>query len=156
MKSNMSKLILATLGGIALGSAIGLLFAPESGAKTRKRITGSAASIDDYIDDIISEGKKSWKKMKAGAKDTTEDMESYLDHLVSEGKKSWVRMQEELAEKANNADESKTSKVVREGKRLWNSLTHKAEEIAGDAKDTAYDGYNYAKRQAQKTSAETA
>lgn len=151
MKSNTSKLILATLGGIALGSVIGILFAPEKGKNTRRKLTGRAANnIDDYIDDIIAEGKKSWKALKADAEDTSDDLDAYLTHLVTEGKKSWEKMQKEMANKAEDMTDkadSTITKAVREGKRLWNNVSNKSEDVADTVKDKVEDGKDYLKAQ---------
>ncbi|MFV5686717.1 YtxH domain-containing protein [Flavobacterium sp. GB2R13] len=43
------KLVLGVLGGIAAGALMGILFAPEKGKKTRKRILSKG---NDYADDL--------------------------------------------------------------------------------------------------------
>jgi gas vesicle protein len=168
MNSTTAKLVLATLGGVAIGSALGILLAPEAGAKTRRKLTGATNSFEDHMDDILSKGKKSWRNMKNEAEDKSEDMEEYLEHLVAEGKKSWRKMQSEIADKAEDAGdvaESFVSKVVREGKGLWNDMKAKSQEVATtaentvksvarDVRETAQDGVNNAKRQLEKADAE--
>lgn len=43
------KVVLGILGGIAAGAMLGILFAPEKGSKTRKRIINKGT---DYVDDL--------------------------------------------------------------------------------------------------------
>lgn len=56
---NSGKALLGVLAGLAAGAAIGLLFAPEKGATTRKNITRKgedlAEALNDRIDDKFSE-----------------------------------------------------------------------------------------------------
>jgi gas vesicle protein len=43
------KLLLGVLAGVAAGAALGILFAPEKGADTRKRMVKKG---NDYADDL--------------------------------------------------------------------------------------------------------
>lgn len=47
--SKNSKILLALLAGAAAGSALALLFAPETGEKTRQRIMDAAQDLSDKI-----------------------------------------------------------------------------------------------------------
>lgn len=44
---NSSKLILGILGGVAVGALLGVLFAPEKGSKTRKKIVDKSKGFAD-------------------------------------------------------------------------------------------------------------
>ena len=46
---NSSKLVLGILGGVAAGALLGVLFAPEKGSKTRKKIVNKS---NDFVDDV--------------------------------------------------------------------------------------------------------
>jgi len=61
---NTAGIIAAFLGGAIVGAALGLLFAPESGDETRKKIVEalekkgiklSKSEMDDLVDDIKSQ-----------------------------------------------------------------------------------------------------
>lgn len=62
------SIFLAVIGGAAIGAAAGLLFAPESGEKTRENIKkylrekgicpGSESKLDELVDEIADELKK--------------------------------------------------------------------------------------------------
>lgn len=81
-----SKTIVGVLGGVAVGAALGILFAPDKGSKTRKKIakkTNNAKeslkhSFDEFLDtvsekynaiigdgeELLEEGKEELKKIK--------------------------------------------------------------------------------------------
>jgi gas vesicle protein len=46
---NASKVVLSIAAGVAAGALIGVLFAPDSGANTRKKISRKSG---DFVDDI--------------------------------------------------------------------------------------------------------
>ena len=61
---NTAGIIAAFLGGAIVGGVLGVLFAPESGEETRKKITEalekrgiklSQTEMDDLVDEIKSE-----------------------------------------------------------------------------------------------------
>ena len=106
MATNTGKILLAVATGAALGATLGMLFAPEKGSKTRRRLTGGVAkTADDYIDDLVSEGKKTWKKAQNEGEDMSDDIEGYLAHIAKEGKKSWRQFQANAEDDAGAADD---------------------------------------------------
>jgi gas vesicle protein len=54
MSTSSSKVLLAGITGLAAGVAIGLLFAPVKGSKTRKRLKKRLMSMADFIEDDVS------------------------------------------------------------------------------------------------------
>jgi gas vesicle protein len=55
MSKTVSKVIVAGIAGLAAGVAIGILFAPTKGSKTRKRIKKKLLEFADSMEDRFSE-----------------------------------------------------------------------------------------------------
>lgn len=52
---NSGKAVLGVLVGIAAGAALGILFAPEKGSRTRKKIVRKGEDIANTLDEKINE-----------------------------------------------------------------------------------------------------
>lgn len=72
--------IVAVLAGAAVGAALGILFAPDEGSKTRKKIRDGVGSKADEIKDKLSDLTEAVKSKFGGAK---QDLESTLDNLAA-------------------------------------------------------------------------
>ena len=70
MKS--SKVLLGVLGGVAVGAIAGILFAPEKGSKTRKK--------------ILDKGKSYAKNAKGKFSDLTKDLAGKYENIIEEAK----------------------------------------------------------------------
>lgn len=77
MKDN--KVLLGFLGGIAAGALLGVLYAPDKGSKTRKKIKQKggvyANDAKDKAEDILDTFSKKYEILKAEGK-----------HLIAQGK----------------------------------------------------------------------
>jgi gas vesicle protein len=57
--------ILVTVGAcMAVGAALGMLFAPEEGVETRKKIIKRGRKLAGVVNDSIDEGKESLEEIK--------------------------------------------------------------------------------------------
>ena len=71
------KVVLGVLAGVAVGATLGILFAPDKGSNTRKKISRKA---DDY----------------------TEELEEQFNHMVKNLTRKFEDMKEEAASMAEN------------------------------------------------------
>lgn len=93
-----NKVVLGVLGGVAAGALLGILFAPEKGSKTRRKILDKG---NDYADDLKG-------KFEDLLGTITEKYESVFQNgqelvregkdLVNEGKSKYNEVKKEIKE----------------------------------------------------------
>lgn len=83
MASNSTNTIVALLAGAVVGAGLGLLFAPDKGSVTRKKIkkkfNEGKEGVSEKYDDLIDTLKSSVSKVE-------KQFEESLDDLVASGK----------------------------------------------------------------------
>lgn len=62
--NNSSKVLVALVAGMAAGAALGIVFAPNKGAKTRKGIKKKVKKMADGVEDAFNKGKDTFNEMK--------------------------------------------------------------------------------------------
>ncbi|MGZ5245683.1 MAG: YtxH domain-containing protein [Flavitalea sp.] len=72
--TSTSKVIIATLAGVAAGVAIGLLVAPDKGSETRRRIAEGSTDLWDSMKDQFSGMVDTMKDEYDHAKSAVSDM----------------------------------------------------------------------------------
>ena len=74
--NNTGKLVGALLVGAAIGGALGILFAPNKGSETRKKLMSKGEdlkdSISDKINGLMAESRKDGEMLKSKAKEYAE------------------------------------------------------------------------------------
>jgi gas vesicle protein len=85
MKSG--KVLLGLLAGVAVGAALGILFAPDKGWNTRKRISKKAEDIADDLREKFDEFLDTLSVKADEAKEHASDVTEKVKSKVSEVKK---------------------------------------------------------------------
>ncbi len=85
-KSSVSA-VLGFLAGAAAGAAIGVLFAPDKGTSTRKKIKSQAQKVSDEMKENFSHKIDDLNKFVAGFVDETKDKIADLEKKTKQGVK---------------------------------------------------------------------
>ena len=81
MKNN-SKVLIALASGIAVGGMLGLLFAPNKGSKTRKKIADAEKTLSNSIKETFNRGKDKFSDLKDGMKEKIEALNEKVKEFV--------------------------------------------------------------------------
>jgi gas vesicle protein len=115
-----TKSFLSILAGLAAGAAIGILYAPDKGWKTRARVKKAAAN--GYED----------------LKENLGDLGTKVDEKTAEAKETIKNLRETLREKGSEIKEGTRKLLVEQLERLENALKQAeeaAEESVGNVPD---------------------
>lgn len=81
--NNSSKVLITFIGGAVVGAALGILFAPDKGSNTRKRIAKSAADLKDELADTASEKYQEFLDWKDRMMEKEEEAEDKIKGAVN-------------------------------------------------------------------------
>ncbi len=107
--SDKSGAIVALLAGLTVGAVLGILFAPESGKKTREKISDTALDIADNAKDSIH----SIKDKIAYGKDSLVNLKDRVVETVKQGvdgtKQEFKDFRDEEIAKSNHSPAEETT-----------------------------------------------
>ena len=101
------KVILGVVGGVAVGALLGILFAPEKGDKTRRKIMDKSndyadelkEKLDTLLGTITNKYEKIWKEgesLLADGKSKLNDVKKDGEDLLAEGKSKYYDAKSEI------------------------------------------------------------
>lgn len=89
-----SKVLLGLLAGAAIGAIAGILFAPDKGSETRKKIAKNTSDMGDHLkssfNDFVDTVKDKYRHAKNEAEDAVEKGANKISSLSNQAKNSVV------------------------------------------------------------------
>ena len=119
----------ALIAGAAAGLTLGLLFAPEKGEETRRKVKVSAAEGWDEFMDAADEG---WDKAKETASDLKEGAESATSRLRARARlarRDLKNLKATLADQASDLKDDAREKILQQLEKLERALAKEPGEI---------------------------
>ncbi|MEO8515595.1 MAG: YtxH domain-containing protein [Flavobacterium sp.] len=96
---NTGKLIAGTITGLAIGATLGILFAPEKGSVTRKKIKDKGG---DYLNDCLTDLKTKFDDLKSTVKEQFENAKNDVEEQFQNAKDDVRKIAEETKTKNFN------------------------------------------------------
>jgi len=84
-----SNVVLGVIGGLAAGAILGVLFAPDKGENTRRKIAKKSSDLKDTV-------KSSFNDFLTSVEDQYHNIVSKTEDVVEEGKSRLEKMNHEL------------------------------------------------------------
>lgn len=88
-KMRTEKILLGVLAGMAAGAALGILFAPDKGSATRKKIMDMADDLTDSLKEKITDSIKTFTDQLENIKDDAKDLVEKATLKVEDGYNSF-------------------------------------------------------------------
>ena len=101
-----SKVLFGFLAGAAVGSILGILYAPDKGTETRRKITDSSNDLTDSLkskfNDFVDNMKDTYQGVKDNISDTYQNVKDSAQDLADKGAAKMNTFKGEANNEANN------------------------------------------------------
>lgn len=84
--NNTGRTLLALFAGAAAGAVLGILFAPDKGSETRRKIADSTGRLTDSIKESAEEGMNTLSEVKDKVYSKAEELSGKVQEMVGQGK----------------------------------------------------------------------
>ena len=82
--ADTKKVLGALIIGAAAGATLGVLFAPDKGSNTRKKISSKTDDLMSQLNSKIKEGKEALSDLEAKAEQKVDKMKSKANDMMNE------------------------------------------------------------------------
>ena len=106
MANGASKFLGGLLIGTAIGTAVGILFAPRSGRETRQALKNSAKDLPKFAENLSSTVQYQADRLTEQAQRTLDEALIRLQEAIATGQEASRRLQDELVTKGNVTNNS--------------------------------------------------
>jgi gas vesicle protein len=81
--TNANKIMTALAAGVAIGGVLGILFAPDKGENTRKKIADNSKKFTDTIRDKVNEGKDKLSGIRNNVRERVDSIRGTMDEYAT-------------------------------------------------------------------------
>lgn len=89
-----SNVLLGVLGGVAVGAALGILFAPAKGSETRKKIADKGSDLKDNFKDSLTKLSDKISSSVDGFKDEAQELLADAEQKIKEEKANFENLKD--------------------------------------------------------------
>lgn len=82
--SSASTVLLAALGGAIVGAGIALLYAPQSGRRTRQKLSGLGSDAEEYARELIEKAEDGLEKARRQGGEWIEKGQEFVEEKKRE------------------------------------------------------------------------
>jgi gas vesicle protein len=97
MSNKVGNTLLAVVGGVAIGAALGILFAPDKGDNTRKKIKDGCKDLQKDMKSKLANAKVdlegTYENLLSNMSHKTEDVISFLETKLADLKEKNAKLQ---------------------------------------------------------------